>query len=550
MTVWGFVKAVVTAPFLGAICAAIGWVNAGTIIFLDFVVHWALGAEQGLISQVLLVVAKHLPLVFGVFGFMGAFVSEVPVQSVFGTARWASAKDIASMRGKDRAGLIIGRDPQKKALLRYDGPSHLMTMAPTRTGKGVGTIIPNLLTAERSVICIDPKGENARITARARERFGALHVLDPFGVTDRQSSCFNPFAHLDANDLDIAEHAGTLADALVYDEPGSSGDAHWNEEARALIAGLIMMVVASEPPHRRHPATLRDYLTRAPKAFADLLTRMQESTSCDGLIARAANRHLGKSDREASGVLSSAQRHTHFLDSPRMKRVMERSDFQFIDLKQRTQSVFLVLPPDRLGTYARWLRLMISQSLTEMVRDRNGTSLSDSVSGSEAATTTLGKQKKEAPANKPVLFLLDEFASLGRLAAVERAMGLMAGYGVQLWPILQDIHQLRALYGKGANTFLANAGVLQVFGVNDIETAELVARSIGKRDAHYMTASHSEGKQTNSQHIAARNLINADEIMRLPDDRMILLRQGHYPAKLRKIRYYEDKEFKGLFERI
>lgn len=129
-------------------------------------------------------------------------------------------------------------------------------------------------------------------------------------------------------------------------------------------------------------------------------------------------------------------------------------------------------------------------------------------------------------------------------------MGLMAGYGVQLWPILQDIHQLRGLYGKGANTFLANAGVIQVFGVNDIETAELVARSIGKRDAHYMTTSYGEGKQTNSQHIAARNLNNADEIMRLPDDRMILLRQGHYPAKLRKIRYYEDKEFKGLFERI
>ncbi len=212
--------------------------------------------------------------------------------------------------------------------------------------------------------------------------------------------------------------------------------------------------------------------------------------------------------------------------------------------------MFLVLPPDRLGTYARWLRLMISQSLTEMVGTRNGASPLESVIPPEVAATSFCKRKRAVPANKSVLFLLDEFASLGRLAAVERAMGLMAGYGVQLWPILQDIHQRRALYGKGANTFLANAGVLQVFGVNDIETAGLVARSIGKRDAHYMTASHSEGKQTNSEHIAARNLINADEIMRLPEDRMILLRQGHYPAKLRKIRYYEDKEFKGLFDRI
>lgn len=277
---------------------------------------------------------------------------------------------------------------------------------------------------------------------------------------------------------------------------------------------------------------------------------MQESKGCDGLIAPTANRHLGKSDREASGVLSSAQRHTHFPDSPRMKRVLERSDFQFIDLKQGTQSVFLALPPDRLGTYARWLRFMISQSLTEMASARRGPSISGSVTPSEVTSATLGRQKTVAPANKSVLFLLDEFASLGRLAAVERAMGLMAGYEVQLLPILPDIHQLRSLYSKGANTFLANAGVMQVFGVNDIETAELVARSIGKRDAHYMTASYGEGKQTNTQHIAARNLINADEIMRLPDDRMILLLQGHYPAKLNKIRYYEDKEFKGLFERI
>ena len=193
---------------------------------------------------------------------------------------------------------------------------------------------------------------------------------------------------------------------------------------------------------------------------------------------------------------------------------------------------------------------MISLSLTEMVTTRTGASPFESSIPPEVADTTLGKQKKVAPLNKSVLFLLDEFASLGRLQAVERAMGLMARYGVQLWPILQDIHQLRSLYGKGANTFLANAGVMQVFGVNDIETAELVARLIGKRDAHYMTASYGEGKQTNSQHIAARNLINADEIMRLPDDRMILLLQGHYPAKLNKIRYYEDKEFKGLFERI
>jgi type IV secretion system protein VirD4 len=95
------------------------------------------------------------------------------------------------------------------------------------------------------------------------------------------------------------------------------------------------------------------------------------------------------------------------------------------------------LPPDRLATYSRWLRLLVAQSLTDMARD------------------------PQKPA-VPVLYLLDEFAALGHLAPVERAMGLMAGYGVQLWPILQDVHQLRATYGQRAGTFLSNAGVLQI----------------------------------------------------------------------------------------
>ncbi|MBR7559814.1 type IV secretory system conjugative DNA transfer family protein, partial [Mycobacterium tuberculosis] len=86
------------------------------------------------------------------------------------------------------SGLLIGRDGKTGKLLRYDGPAHLLTMAPTRTGKGVGTIIPNLLTADRSVICIDPKGENAKIAGRARQQFGPVHVLDPFGVTGQPSA--------------------------------------------------------------------------------------------------------------------------------------------------------------------------------------------------------------------------------------------------------------------------------------------------------------------------------------------------------------------------
>ncbi|TCL62515.1 type IV secretory system conjugative DNA transfer VirD4/TraG family protein [Rhizobium sp. BK251] len=173
-----------------------------------------------------------------------------------GSARFAGRREVAALT-TSASGLLIGRATNSGRLLRYDGPAHLLTMAPTRSGKGVGTIIPNLLTVDRSIICIDPKGENAIIAGDARRRFGAVHILDPFAVTNHATSAFNPLDGCDPDHIDIAEDISTLADALVFDAPGLSGDAHWNEEAKALISGLLLHVVASQPAERRTLSTLR-----------------------------------------------------------------------------------------------------------------------------------------------------------------------------------------------------------------------------------------------------------------------------------------------------
>ncbi len=494
----------------------------------------ALGFEQdGLVMQSMNVL---LPLVLLILAFR---ILTNPLilhfgnidQQTHGSARFATDTEVYSLTSSD-TGLLLGRDPTSKRLIRYLSFAHLLTIAPTRTGKGVGTIIPNLLTADRSVICIDPKGENARIAARARQAFGPVHVLDPFGVTGRTSSAFNPLDLLELSSHDVAEDASTLADALVFDEPGMAGEAHWNEEAKALIGGLILRILSDEEMTRRHLGTLREYLTLPPDAFTALLVSMQESTEVGGLIARAANRHLGKSDREAAGVLSAAQRHTHFLDSPRMITVLSQSDFRFADLKSRNTTVFLVLPPDRLSTYSRWLRLLITQGLIEMAR-------TSAVSVTEA---------------KPVLYLLDEFASLGYLAPVERAMGLMAGYGVQLWPILQDIHQLRATYGRRAGTFLSNAGVLQVFGVNDHDTARLVSDLLGQETVVFQTVARTlDSEQSGlsfSQHHTGRPLLTPDEVRNMAEQKQLLFLAARRPIVAGKLRYYADPEFKGRFDAI
>ncbi|PZQ66297.1 MAG: conjugal transfer protein TraG [Variovorax paradoxus] len=412
---------------------------------------------------------------------------------LLGSARFGERGDVVKL---ERAGdLLIGRSAKSGKLLRYDGPAHLLTMAPTRSGKGVGTIIPNLLLADRSIICVDPKGENAHVTARARAARGRVWCLDPFGVSGQPPARYNPLDRLDPGSLDLAEDANTLADALVHDAPGQAGEAHWNEEAKALIAGLVLHIVTTEPADRRVLATVREHLTLPPARFAALLAAMADSPAASGLVARAANRQLGKSDREAAGVLSSAQRHTHFLDSPRIVASTAASDFAFADLKERIGTVFLVLPPDRLDTYARWLRLLIAQAITDMARS-------------------------PAKPARPVLFLLDEFAALGRLEPVERAMGLMAGYGMQLWPILQDMHQLRATYGERAGTFMSNAGVIQAFGVNDHATADMLSRTLGDTTIEYTTFSSSRPasmfsdgarSQSASGHVAARRLATPDE---------------------------------------
>ncbi|ETI62680.1 conjugal transfer protein TraG [Sphingobium sp. C100] len=446
-----------------------------------------------------------------------------------GSARFATDRETRPL-AQNGEGLLIGRDRKSGKLLRYAGPAHLLTIAPTRTGKGVSTIIPNLLDYSGPVVCIDPKGENARITARHRAKFGPVHVLDPFGVTGIASAAFNPLDRLDPAGLDLADDAMTLADALVYDAPGEAGEAHWNEEAKALIAGILLWVACDGQAQGadRTLEAVRDCLTFAPDNFQKMLREMSRSTDARGLIARAANRHLGKSDREAAGVLSAAQRHTHFLDSRRMTAVLGRSDFTFADVKAQATTVYLVLPPDRLATYARWLRLMLAQGLTDLAR---------------------------APASpaRPVLFLLDEFAALGRLEPVERAMGLMAGYGIQLWPILQDVHQLRALYERRAGTFLSNAGVLQIFGVNDHDSAKLVSDLLGQETVVFETMSRAidsdeTGISFGAQHVA-RPLLTPDEIRTLREDYQLLFLAGQRPIVAAKLKYYADREFAGRFDK-
>lgn len=442
-----------------------------------------------------------------------------------GSAEWGRGEGLEAPTGLE-LGRLNGR------ILRYDGDGHVLTVAPTRTGKGIGAVIPNLLHYPGSVVVTDPKGENYAVSARRRRELGTtVHALDPFGVVGGLAS-FNPLDLVDVETPDANDDAWMIADMLVVSDGRAADEGFWNEEARALLAGLILHVAASAPPELRTLSHVRSLLTLPPEQLQRTLTEMLESEAVDGLVARSAARLLQKADRERSGVISSAQSHTHFLDSPRMQRVLGSSSLALSDLKHSRVSLFLVLPPDRMDTYRGWMRVMTSCCLLAITR----------VPG---------------PPVGRVLFLLDEFANLGRMRPVQRAISLAAAYGASFWLLLQDLAQLKGTYPEQWQTFVANADVLQTFGNNDWETAEYFSKMTGERTIHVESENEStgvtSGRNTSRQESSARTvaekgrrLLLPDEVRRMDRSVELLFVRGRRPVMAGRLDYLADPEYVGM----
>ena len=450
-----------------------------------------------------------------------------PLSTSHGSAAWGTGEGLMCPTG-----LELGR--LGSTILRYAGDGHLITVAPTRTGKGVSAVIPNLLHYRGSVVVTDPKGENYAVTARRRRALGsAVHALDPFGVVGG-TDAFNPLDLIDPSAPDANDDAWMLADMLVVTEGRSSDQAFWTEEARALLAGLILHAAAMPRPELRTLPQMRSLLTLPPQQFQLLLKEMLASDAAGGLVSRAAARLLQKADRERSGVISSAQSFTHFLDSPRMAQVLACSSLSLADVKRERVSLYLVLPPERMDTHRGWLRVMTASVLVAMMR-------------------------VPAPPAERVLFLLDEFANLGRMRPVERAISLAAGYGASFWLLLQDLAQLKGTYAERWQTFLANADVLQTFGVNDWETADYVSKMTGdatiRVESENVSAGVSRGRSSSRQQSAAqttseagRRLLLPDEVRRMSATEQLLFVRGKAPVRAERLDYLRDAEYATQFD--
>lgn len=474
------------------------------------------------------------------FGYWAAGVLKylTATPTTFGSAAWATITELLDHTLLDGVGFRVGKFGTAEGAidLHYPGNRHMLTIAPTTSGKGTTAIVPNLLTYEGSVVVIDPKGENAIITAERRMALGQdVHIVDPWSITGMDTACFNPMDWLVKGDIDISDNALLLADAIIINM--GQNEQFWTEEAKALLLGVILFVAtdADEDGHR-NLGRVRDLLTLDGEALTTLFKRMLKSEH--HAVRSTGARCLQKEEKLLANVLASVQAQTHFLDSPRIRDSLSVSDFTFEDLKTKPMSVYLVLPSDRLNAYGRWLRLLIQQALTVNARNI------------------------ETKPAKSVLFLLDEMAALGRLTMVEQAFGLMAGYGLQLWGIVQDLSQLKRIYGDGWETFMSNAGMIQYFGSRDRMTAEYfsalcgettvwdigtgISRAVGKSSGQGGISSSDTNTTSENMSGKQRKLAYPDELMRMHVKKQLLLIENMNPILAQKLPWFEDPNLKEL----
>lgn len=436
-----------------------------------------------------------------------------------GTARFATPAELRIAGFFGRRGLIVGRLGLR--WLRFSREGNVLTFAPSRSGKGAGGVIPNLLEHPGSVVAIDVKGENLAVTARERSKRGAVHVLAPLRE-DILASSFNPLDFIRLGTLHEVSDAALISELLVAPH---GDDTFWDDEARNLIAALVLFVASEGTEGNRTLAHVADLLTDNREAFDSVLARMEHAEHPQ--VSARARAFTQKEERERSAVISTAQNHLAVWSSHHpLARVTSRSDFHFEDLKDETATVYLVLPPELLGVYRSFVRVMVGLSMASMTRNA------------------------EKPAQR-VLFLLDEVAALGRMPVLEQVIGYIAGYGATLWLFFQDLDQLEKTYPKW-RSIIANCTVRQAFNVADAQTAKELSTMLGVATVPVQ----SEGTSAvvpltmlpHSVHrgrsVTSRPLMTEDEVMAMGTRDQLIFVQGLRPILAQRIRYFDWWEWR------
>ena len=439
--------------------------------------------------------------------------------------------------------------------LYVKGDGHIMTVAPTRSGKGVGLVIPNLLNYSESVIVIDPKGENYAKTAGYRESYmkQTRWCFDPFHVKmkrklhgvallRRVKELFDLLdTKQDAEAAALYAEVARIAEAMIVRKRDEK-DPFFNTAAQAIIKNLILILLWKSTDDCPRISELRRIVAdnvRIERLRDKILSAIAtDGTSQKNVVAYYAIREI-EGYRTNRDVMATVLMQTEFLEDDDVAMSLDGResecervfDPRMLNEAMGKQSIYLIIPPQHLERQARFLRLIITLSMDAVMR-----------------RSTDNRQLDRYP---NVLFVLDEIAQLGHLDPIQKAVSLAAGYKMTLWMFWQDLAQLKGIYPEDYTSFLSNAKIQQFFGCNDMETAKYISERCGPRTQYGYSMNeqfstrgfHADVTSGTTTNKMAGELVRASEVLRTDNSIIFHFCQGTFPFLCEKIRYYEDEPF-------
>jgi type IV secretion system protein VirD4 len=452
--------------------------------------------------------------------------------TTYGSARWASEREVRDARLFGDSGVILGS--LGGAYLRHDGPEHVMAFAPTRSGKGVGLVVPTLLSWTGSAVIHDIKGENWELTAGWRSRFSHCLLFNP---TDPRSARYNPLLEVRRGAEEVRD-VQNIADILVDPEGALERRSHWERTSHSLLVGAILHILYAE--EEKTLARVATFLSDPKRSFVATLRAMMTTNHLGTygapvvhpVVASAARELLNKSENERSGVLSTAMSFLGLYRDPTVAEVTSACDWRIEDLlgAGRPVSLYLVVPPSDISRTKPLVRLVLNQigrRLTERLHSAGGRP---------------GRQ---------LLLMLDEFPALGRLDFFETALAFIAGYGIRAFLIAQSLNQIEQAYGEH-NSILDNCHVRVAFATNDERTARRISDALGTATEQRAMRNYAGHRLAPwlahvmvSRQETSRPLLTPGEVMQLRSTDELVLLSGIPPIRASKLRYFEDRRFKA-----
>ena len=462
---------------------------------------------------------------FGSAGVVAVGIMRNLRPPLHGAARWATEGELVSAGLRARQGIVLGRKGGR--LLVFGGSEHVMLHAPTRSGKGVGVVIPNLLTWPDSVVVLDVKRENWEASAGFRAAHGQEVVLfDPLDAEGRTAR-FNPLGHIDRGDaVAVLDELQKLAVMLF--PPPQHGDPFWAEAARTGLIG-VGAYVAETPDLPFSLGAIYRELTHG-----DPRLRLPEAVKARAGAGRplsygcvsAISDFCSASENTFASIKQTITARMNLWLNPRVCAATDISDFDLRDLRERRMSLYLGVSPDNLARVAPLYNLLLQQLVDLNTRER----------------PTAERHAVQ------VLMVMDEFARLGHAAVIAHGFSYVAGYGLRLLPVLQSPAQLRAEYGPDlAEEIMANCGLEIAFAPKELKVAQDLSERLGFWTYSSRSRSRptllSDGRRSTTESDQRRALMMPQELIQMDPGQLILLRAGLPPVRGRKIQYWREAAF-------